>query len=87
MSAADQDASVSSLRDFLSDMLRDAIQFDRQLHTTMSLLRERKYALDLAEDAEFTAETGQFTQNLNAGEYDDQPGMSAQAFADRYLVK
>ena len=83
---ADPDSgTVTPMRDFLEGTLDQAKRIDSLLHEAIHNLQERIYALRLAEDHEFLAEHEAFSERIEAG--DAEPGLTADEFAERYLVK
>jgi hypothetical protein len=81
--AAANYAEVTSMRDFLHGMLEEATRIDGLVHDAILRLRERIYALELAEDPDFLAEHREFSEQAKAGEVG--PGLTAEEFAKRYL--
>jgi hypothetical protein len=79
--------SVVSMRGFLHDVLDNALEIDRQLHTSIHGLRERIHALDLAEDPEFRQRVQTLSERIDADPTVGDPGLTSEEFAAKYLVR
>jgi hypothetical protein len=80
-----ESGNVTTMRDFLEGTLDEAKRIDTLLHHAIHSLQERIYALRLAEDHDFVLEHQAFSERVEAG--DAEPGLTADEFAERYLVK
>lgn len=83
MDPARTEPPVTSIRDFLEDILEEAVELRSQMDEGIRRLRERIHALRLAEDAQFVREHLEFSKNYDP---DAEPGLTREEFAELYLT-